>query len=217
MGVKKGETKTFTITYPADYPEARLAGKTAELNAEVTSVESMTPPTFDNAFAKRFGSDSIENLRRSLLESLTRTEETRKLEAFGEQIVDQLLTKNPFEVPESLVESTVDRQIAEANMRLEKKNHMDPKSAEVRNQFRETAVQNVKAILALGNVARIEKIEVKEDEIGPELFALAQSMGTGVKELVQQGGRMVIDEARGRVLINKTIKHLVGLNKIELV
>jgi trigger factor len=216
MGVKKGETKTFTITYPADYPEARLAGKTAELNAEVTSVESMTPPTFDNAFAKRFGSDSIENLRRSLLESLTRTEETRKLEAFGEQIVDQLLTKNPFEVPESLVESTVDRQIAEANMRLEKKNHMDPKSAEVRNQFRETAVQNVKAILALGNVARIEKIEVKEDEIGPELFALAQSMGTGVKELVQQGGRMVIDEARGRVLINKTIKHLVGLNKIEL-
>ncbi len=215
-GASKGETKNFSITYPANYPEAELAGKIAELSAEVVNIEHMEMPQFDDAFAKRFGSESVDTLRRSLLESLTRSEETRKLELFGEQIVDQLLTKNTFEVPESLVESTIDRQVAEANMRLEKKKRMDPKNAEVRNQFREAAAQNVKAILALGNVARIEQIEVKEDEIGPELFALAQSMGTGVNELVQQGGRMVIDEARGRVLINKTIKHLVGLNKIDL-
>ncbi len=214
--VKKGETKSFSITYPADYPEARLAGKKAELSAEVANIEAMEMPPFDDAFAKRFGSDSIETLRRSLLESLTRSEEARKLEQFGEQIVEQLLAKNIFEVPESLVESTVDRQIAEANMRMEKKSRMDAQNREVRKQFQEAATQNVKAILALGNVARLEKIEVKEDEIGPELFALAQSMGTGVKELIQQGGRMVIDEARGRVLINKTIKHLVGLNKVEL-
>jgi trigger factor len=216
VGLKAGQNKTFSVTYPESYPEKRLAGKTAELTAAIRSIEESEMPAFDDAFAKRFGADSIASLRSSLLESLTRSEEAKKIELFGEQIVEQLLGKNKFEVPESLVESTIDRQIAEANSRMEKKNHMDSKDAKVREGFRDSAVQNVKAILALGNVARMESVAVTDDEIGPELFSIAQSMGMGVKDLVQQGGRMIIDEARGRVLINKTIKHLVGLNKIEL-
>lgn len=216
VGLKSGDSKSFNVNYPENYPEKRLAGKTAELTAEVTAIEEVESPTFDDTFAKRFGAESIASLRSSLLESLMRTEETRRIEIFGEQIVDQLLTKNVFDVPASLVESTIDRQVAEANSKLEKKNHLDVKDSKVRDQFRDSAVQNVKAILALGNIARLESVAVTDDEVGPELFAIAQSMGIGMKELVQQGGRMIIDEARGRVLINKTIKHLVGLNKVEI-
>jgi trigger factor len=216
VGASLGQSKSFQVSYPANYPEERLAGKTADLTVKVTSIEEIEIPAFDDAFAKRFGTESMEVLRRSLLESLTKNAETKRLEVFGEQIVDQVLSKNTFEVPESLVESTIDRQIAEANMRLDKASKLSSESPEIRGRFRDEATKNVQAILALGNIARVEGITVSEDEVGPELFSIAQSMGISIKELVNQGGRMVIDEARGRVLINKTIKHLVGLSKIEL-
>lgn len=215
LGAKVGDVRDFTVKYPDDYAVASLAGKEAKVTATVTKLEALDMPELDDAFAKRIGAPSMEALRKSVRDSLIRTEESKKVDEFGRQIVEQLLEKNKFEVPESLVDSTIDRLIEEANQRVGKDARVDPRNESARTHFRETARSEVQSVLAIGNVARMEGLKVEDAEAAEELMELARSFGTSPQNLIKQGGRMVLQEAQGRALIKKTIKHLVGINKVE--
>jgi trigger factor len=217
VGIKPNENKKFEVKYPEDYHLEPLKGKTAQINFTLHTLESVVPAAIDEVFAQKMGAENVEGLKRSLRDNLSQNVERKRIDEFTEQIVDQLLATNSFEVPESLVEKVIDQAIEEANQQAGGKNRIDAKDENVRKEYRESAVSHVRGILALGNVARAEGLSVEDKELTPELMSTARSFGMNVSELLIKGGPQIVEEVRGRVLLNKTVKHLVGMSKIETV
>ena len=215
-GLVPGQSKTFSVTFSADYRDEELQGKTVEFAATLKSVDLLNAPEIDDAFAKRFGAETVDEFKRNIRNSLANMLERNKIAQFRDQIIDQVLSKNAFEVPESLVEGTIDRAVAEANGRVEKKAQQDSNDEQVRNQYREWALKEVRVVLALGHIARAESLTVDDKEVSAEMATFAAQTGARVQDLIRQYGAPIFEEFRGKVLIDKVLKHLIGLNKVEI-
>src|SRR5690606_16511192 len=104
-GLKIGDTKTITVTFPSDYPAANLKGKEAEFDVTVKQVKVPGETKVDEDFAKSLGVESLDRLKellRGQLEQetagLTRTQMKR-------QLLDKLAADYDFDVPPSMVEA----------------------------------------------------------------------------------------------------------------
>lgn len=214
-GMKAGESKTFDVGFPEDSRDEELKGKTVQFTVTVKSLDLLKAPALDDGFSKTFGAESLEDLRRNVRNSLANIAEKNKVAQFREQIIDQILAKNEFEVPESLVEGTIDRAISEANSRLDKKAQQDPNDESVRATYKAWAHKEVRGVLALGHIARAERLTVDDKEVSAEMAAFATQTGARMQDLIRRYGAPIIEEFRGKVLIDKVLKHLIGLNKVE--
>ena len=119
-------------------------------------------------------------------------------------------------MPESLVEGTIDRAVADANSRREKGNQLDSNDQKVREEYRDWALREVKGVLALGHIARQEGLTVDDKEVGQEITNFAMQTGMRPQDILRDYGQQVIEEFSGKVLVDKVLKHLVGLAKIEV-
>ena len=215
VGIKPSETKSFGVKFPADHRDTDLQNKDVQFTVTLKEISTIEPAALDDAFVTRFGAANLEEFKRSVRESLANINEKNKIAQFKDQIMTQVLEKNKFEVPESLVEGTVDRAITEANGNRDKKTQLDSANEEVRAQYREWALNEVRGVLALGHIARTEGLTVDDKEVGQEMAQFAAQTGTRIQDIVKQYGSQIIEEFRGKVLIDKVIKHLIGVNKIE--
>jgi FKBP-type peptidyl-prolyl cis-trans isomerase (trigger factor) len=124
------------------------------------------------------------------------------------------LAQNPIEVPGSLLEDTVDRLIQDTNTRAPKTAQLDPKNAETRNRFKEQALEQVRGVLILGHIARQEELTVTDAEVSQEVIQFARQNNIAPQEIINRFGRQVIEEFRGKVLIDKAMERVVELAKI---
>lgn len=216
IGMKTGDSKTIKVTYSESVGDANLKGKTAEFKVSVNSIHTFDLTKLDDEFAKRFGAENLDALRSTMRSQLEGMNERNKIARFKDDIIKQILDKNTFDVPESLIEGTIDRAIADANSRRERGNQLDSNNETVRNEYREWATSEVKGVLALGHIARQEGLTVDDREVGQELTSFALQAGMRPQDLLKQYGQQVIEEFRGKVLVDKVLKHLVGLAKIEV-
>lgn len=215
IGLNVLENKIFTVTYPEDYQEAELKGKTVEFHLVLNAVESIVPAVFDNEFAKRLGHQTMEEARNNIRETIKKSnEEARSNIAFG-QVVDHVLAKNEFDVAESLIESTIDRAIADANAKASKESQVKSDDESVRAQYREWANKQVRGILALGHIARQEGISVSDEEMLRDMASYAMANRMDPRELVKRAGSQVYDEFRGQVMIRKVIAKILETAKVE--
>jgi trigger factor len=216
LGMKTGESKKIKVTYPDTVGDANLKGKQAEFNLTLNSLFVFDVATLKDDFAKRFGAENLDALRNNMKNSIVNMNDRNKVAKFKDQIIKQILDSNSFEVPESLVEGTIDRAIADANSRREKGQQLDSNDEKVRNEYRDWALSEVKGVLALGHIARQEGLTVDDQEVGQEITSFAMQMGMRPQEIIKNYGQQVIEEFRGKVLVDKVLKHLIGLAKVEV-
>jgi trigger factor len=216
VGMKTGDSKKVKVTYPDTVSDESLKGKTAEFNLTLNTIHVFDLSTLDDEFAKRFGAENIDALRTSMRSQIENMNDRNKVAKFKDAIIKQILDKNTFDVPESLIEGTIDRAIADANGRREKGNQLDSNNEDVRKEYRDWAVSEVKGVLALGHIARQEGLTVDDREVSQELTTFALQAGIRPQDLLRNYGQQVIEEFRGKVLVDKVLKHLVGLAKVEV-
>ena len=216
VGMKTGEVKKIKVTYPETIGDENLKGKSAEFNLTLNSIHVLDFTTLKDDFAQRFGAENLDALRANMKNSITNMNDRNKVAKFKDQIIKMILEKNSFEVPESLVEGTIDRAVADANSRRDKGNQLDSNDEKVRNEYRDWALSEVKGVLALGHIARQEGLTVDDQEVGQEITNFAMQSGMRPQDLIKNYGQQVIEEFRGKVLVDKVLKHLVGHAKIEV-
>lgn len=216
IGMKTGDSKKISVNYPETVSDANLKGKTAEFSVRLNSIRVFDLTKLDDEFAKRFGAENLDALRSAMRNQIETMNDRNKVAKFKDEIIKQILAKNTFDVPESLIEGTIDRAIADANSRREKGQQLDSNDEKVRNEYREWALSEVKGVLALGHIARQEGLTVDDREVGQELTNFAMQAGMRPQDLLRNYGQQVIEEFRGKVLVDKVLKHLVGLAKIEV-
>ena len=214
IGCNAGETRVVSVQVPESYRDAELKGKTVEFHITLNNLVKLIPCERDDELAKKLGYTTMEIASAKILENVKRSHDELKLNAAFEQIVDQILAKNEFEVADSLVESTIDRAIEESNATTTKEAPIDAKNKDARENFRTVALKNVRGILALGHIARQEGVTVTDDEVFSQVIDFALSNGVDPRQFVKQGSKMM-EEFRGQVLIQKVVNKLLDLAQIE--
>jgi len=108
-GARAGEQKTVDVAFPENYGAPNLAGKTAQFQITVKSVEERQLPELDDEFCKSYGVESggIERLREEVQENMRRELGDAVRARLKKQVMDALLAANPLELPKSLVDAQV--------------------------------------------------------------------------------------------------------------
>ena len=182
LGLDVGATRSFDIHYPQDYPIGELAGTEVSYTVTVKGIKRRVLPELDDEFAKDLGDfetlDALKARVREDLEHEARHAADREVRA---DLMKQLATRVPFEVPASMVEREIDRRLEDFARRLMDQN-VDPRQAGIdwgafRESQRGVAREAVAAALALDEVTRREQLEVSDDEVEREVSRYAERTG----------------------------------------
>ncbi len=215
IGATAGDERTFDVSYPEDISDKRLAGKTFVYQVKVNGIKQKTLPELNDDFAKELGAfSSLDAVRKQIRENMEAEKRHSTERAAKDKLVADLLKRNNFEVPESLVDRQIDlrlerglRALAAQGMKMEELKKMD--LPRLRAGQRDQAVNDVKSSLLLERIADLEKIQVNDEEMNRELEALAkQSKQTSEAvraRLTEDGG---LDRIRMRIRSEKTLDFL---------
>jgi trigger factor len=214
-GANAGDEREFEVVYPEDTQDKRLAGKTLVYTVRIQAIKQKNLPELSDEFAKELGEfTSLDQVRKQIRENIiAERKHTAEREA-KDKLVAELVRRNDFEVPESLIDRQIDlrlerglRAMAAQGVKMEDMKKMD--LPRLRAGQRDQAVQDVKSSLLLDRIAELEAIAVSEDELNRELDALArqtkQTLEAVRARLTQDGG---LDRIRNRIRSEKTLEFL---------
>jgi trigger factor len=196
-GLQVGDSRQFTLTYPADYAIKELAGSSVAYGVVVRGIKRRVVPALDDEFAKDLGEyESLASLRDRVREDLEHQalhDADRELRA---EMLRQLASRVGFEAPASLVDREIDRRVEDFVRRLIEQ-QIDPMRTninweEFRDRQREPAAEAVRGALVLDEVARREGLTVGQDEVAREVERYAERTGRSVEavraRLEKEGG-----------------------------
>ena len=166
-GMALDETKTFDLTFPAEYQAKDLAGKTVQFEVKMKQVEGPQLPPLDADFAKSLGvvDGDIDKMRGEVRENLEREVKKRLQARVKNQVMDKLLSINPTEVPKSLIEIE-SRQMAEAALRDLEARGMSAKNMPVEpSWFATQATRRVSLGLILSELVREKQLFAKPEQV----------------------------------------------------
>jgi len=182
LGLDVGASKTFTITYPADYAVSELANTAVGYTAAVKSIRRRVLPELDDEFAKDLGEfETLAALRARVREDLEHEARHAAEREMRGELMKQLATRVPFDVPASLVEREIDRRVEEFARRLFEQ-QIDPRQAGIdwgafRESQRQAAREAVAGAIVLDEIARREHLETTRDELDREVERYAERSG----------------------------------------
>src|SRR5262249_39188782 len=181
-GANVGDHKDFDVAYPADYPDAKLAGKTFRYSVDILGIKTKKLPELNDEFAKDVSdSPNLEELKKKVREGLEHQRDHRQKELQREKVLAALVKLHDFPVPDALVEHQMDVRL-ERVVRSLAAQGVDPRAVNVdwvtlRKRQEERAKDDVKAELIVDKIASAENIDLTEEEVEHELEHLAGHSG----------------------------------------
>jgi trigger factor len=215
-GVKAGDKKSVTVSFPVDFaPVPALAGKTAVYAVEVQEVRERALPALDAAFFKANQVDDLAGLKASVRHNLKLQKEHQNRAEQRRQVIDALAGKLDFAVPDSLVENETQgvlRQFIEENMRRGvPQEEFEKSKKELFDSATRAAIARVKVQLMLAKIAEAEKIKVEEKDLNSWLMREAMRSGQRPDKLAKDLGkdREHLRAIQQQMLFDKALDFLV--------
>jgi trigger factor len=188
-GASVGQQLTFEVSYPKDFGERQLAGKRVAYDLEVKGIKKKIEPEWNDDFARELGDyQSLGDFTQKLREHLA-IDKRRRLESeTTNRLLDALVNRFEFPIPESLVQQQIDtrldrglRALAAQGMRTEDMRKLD--FDRLRAAQRASATAEVKGSILLDRIADAENIRVAEEDVESELEAISLQMHEPVDAL----------------------------------
>ena len=177
-GMKTGESKTFPLTFPADYQGKEVAGKEADFLVTLTKVEAQNLPEVDDAFVKQLGiaEATVEGLRADVRKNLEREVKFRVAARNKQSVLEALETLATFDLPKALVDSEAERLVEGARQDLKARGIKDADKMPVpAEMFTPQAERRVRLGLALNELVRANALNATPEQIRAHIEELAQS------------------------------------------
>ncbi len=189
-GAEIGQEVRKTRTYPVEYTEKDLAGKTVEWRATVKDIYSKELPVVDDDFAKDQGDcQNLADLRDKIGAELKRHRQAEADARIKQGLLDIVLERNPLEIPESL--TTRERRAMESELANTLRSAGIPEEQiaerikENEEEFAKRASKRAHSALILEAIAGQESIAATDDELAERIGALVRSAGGRNRERVQ--------------------------------
>ena len=178
-GAKVGQELTFEASYPAEFGDARLAGKTVNYDVTVKAIKRKNYPERDEEFAKQLGNyENWGDFETKLREHVASRKKNSLETQARDKMLDELIAKFQFPVPETFVQQQIDARL-ERGLRALAQQGMTPEAmrqldfGRLRTAQRDQAISEVKASLLLDKIAEHENVTVSDEDLERELLMLS--------------------------------------------
>ena len=222
IGVKKGESKIFKMTFPQDYGKKEVAGQEAEFTVLVHEIKEKKLPAVDNEFAKDVGkSETIKELREKLESQIKTAKENDQRAKMVEQIGEKLIENHPFDLPISLINIEQQRLVKQGIERLKNQGIDAHKlSEEQKKEFvenlRTVAQKNVQMAMIVEKIAATENILCEDKDMEAYFDKVSKNVNQPVdvvKRYLQQQGNT--ESVKEWIQYEKALDYLISQAKIE--
>jgi trigger factor len=178
-GASPGEERQFDVSYPEDYAQSKLAGRTVRFHAHVKGIRRKELPELNDEFAKDLGDyQSLEELKEVIRKTIFSERQYEAQQDAKNKLVESLVDLHDFPVPEAFVDRQIQSRLEQTLRSLQsqgadiKKMNLDWQK--IKESQRDKAVREVKASLLLGKVADRESINATRDEVDREVERIAR-------------------------------------------
>jgi trigger factor len=212
-GMASGQTKTFPLTFPADYRATELAGKLASFDVTVKKIEQATLPPIDADFARSLGvaDGDLGKMRSEIKTNLEREVKSRLKSRTKDSALAALLSSTTFDVPKSLVEADTQRLMDMARNDLVARG-IDAKEAPLpAEMFAPQAERRVRLGLLLAELVRAESLQAQQQQIRKAIEEIAQSYERPA-EVIQWylGNRERLSEIEAAVMEDNVVEWVLS-------
>ena len=219
LGAQVGEKRQVLVDFKSDFPVKKLVGKKATYFVDVTAIKERKLPELNNEFATKLGAENLEKLKGQVSDGITAEKENETRADMRKQIVDQLLARTPFDLPESLVaaetRSIIYDMVRENTMRGVTKEELEKRKDEIFGFATQSAKDRLRASFILSAIADAEQIKVEKKEVEERIAQLAQQCRVTPEhlkaQLVEKDGLAEIEE---QIRVSKTLDFLLGNGKV---
>jgi len=213
IGAKAGEQRTVEITYPEDFVNAELVGKTAVYEVELVQVKERVLPEVNEEFAQSYGAESLEKLKEGIKADLENDLKHKQNQAVRNQIIDQLMQAVNFDLPETIVASetrnAVYNIVAENQRRGLNREVIEQQKDQIFSAANSSAKDRVKFLYIVSAIAEKEDIKVAREEVAARITMLAQQYQMTPEKMVKQlQERDAIGEIEQEILVSKVLDFL---------
>jgi trigger factor len=223
-GLKPGDKKDVTITFPAEFSAVpALAGKTAVYTVDVQEIRERVLPELNAEFFKAQQVEDLAGLQAQVRNNLKLQKDYQNKSAQRRQVTEQLANRVDFPVPDSLVDAETQgvlRQFIEENMRRGvPQEQFEKDKKELYENARKAAVGRVKLQLILAKIAEKEKLEVTNDDLNNYLYREAMRSGQKPDKLAKSLGadREQLRSVQQSIIFDKAIDFLVSKATVNTV
>ena len=210
METAPGTTNERPVKWPEDFPDESQRGKTKRVRVELKDVKRKALPELDDAFAREVGDfDSVDALREAIRKDLGANAEREAESAVRQQLIDQIIDANAFEVPPSWVDRLA-KAYADAYQIPEEDRD------KFVSEFRPVAERHVRRDMVVDAIAQRESLAATESEIDDRIAEAAQRGGQNPGQLyasLQKAGRL--PEIERGITEEKVFKYLMEQNTVS--
>ncbi|AOF90282.1 trigger factor [Sinorhizobium sp. RAC02] len=220
IGLKAGDEKVITVTFPTEYPAANLAGKEATFDINVKDVAAPAEVEINDELAKKLGLESADKLReivRGQIESQYGSVTRQKVKR---QILDQLDEMYKFDTPERLVDAEFENIWRQINTDLQQsgKTFADEDTTEeaAREEYRKLAERRVRLGLVLSEIGEKAGVQVSDDEMQRSLYEQLRQFPGQEKQILEyfQKTPGAAASLRAPLFEEKVVDHLLSEIKV---
>ena len=220
-GMRPGEERQISVTFPEEYHAKELAGKPATFDLKATALQQSTPPVIDESLAEEFGFDNLEKLREIIAQQIQREYDGVSRMRIKRDLLDQLAKGAEFPVPPSMVEAEFNQiwTRVESDRKAGKGDEDDAGKDDdtLRAEYRTIAERRVRLGLLLSEIGRQNGVQVAPDELQRAMRAEAaryQGQESQVMEFFRKNPQAT-DSLRGPIFEDKTVDFILESATVE--
>jgi trigger factor len=199
-GMKKGETRDITKTYPEDFEDKDLAGNTRKIRVTVTAVKERQLPDLDDDLAQDVDEkyQTLDDLKTNIRERLTKNLERRLRDIRVSHILEKVLETTPIEVPESMMRIELDgrwqalaRQIGSTSEDLTRSMEKSGQNTRdtILDGWRDTAKKALQSRLVVETLIKEQNLDASDEEMEKEMETLAADSDASIDDVKKYYGQ----------------------------
>ncbi|ADL51313.1 trigger factor [Clostridium cellulovorans] len=195
IGLNKGDAKDVVVTFPENYGNEELNGKEATFKVTVNDIKVKELPALDDEFAKEVSEfETLEDLKADIKKKMDEYNEHMAKHEFQEKAVDAAVANTTIEIPQVMVDNEINNMMRDLENRLKAQGldldtyfkFTNSNEANVRDYMKETAEKRVKTELVMAQIAKVEDVQVSDEEVEAKAREMAAQWGTpDVEETVK--------------------------------
>ncbi|MEL6860625.1 MAG: trigger factor, partial [Pseudomonadota bacterium] len=221
VGVKAGDEKDVTVTFPEAYQAEHLAGKEAVFEVKVHEVRAPKTPEIDDEFATGLGLESLEKLKELVSEQIKNEFGGASRAKAKRNLLDQLDDKHDFELPPKMVDQEFNQiwQQLQAEMDAGRTDESDKDKSEdeLKAEYHTIAERRVRLGLVLAEIGRVADVQISEQEVQQALLNEARNFPGQERQVIEffQKDPNAMAQLRAPIYEDKVVDHILDTAKVK--
>ncbi|HCK09696.1 MAG: trigger factor [Gemmatimonadetes bacterium] len=215
VGIEIGDTRDVQYTHSHDTEDGEHHNHEVRFRVTAKEIRERELPELDDDFAKDVGPfESLEDLKTRIRDDIQAQSDTASRSRLVENLVEELIAQNEFEVPNSMVETYLDNFVEQ--VKRERQSEELPNEDEIRGNAREGALRGVKRYLILEQVAEKETVEVSEEDLDKHLQTMSERHnvdGERIRQILGRSGQL--ERIKSDLLDEKVFDFLIENAKVD--